>query len=129
MGRRWVVTAMVMAMTAGMFAGCGRPDPAETVKNLYFAIQVRKYDEVLDRYMTEEFREAATKDAETKANVLNSWDRVYANIARMKKFTIMDEQINGNRATVKFSVLFENGRVVSDQDNLVCEDGAWRVVM
>jgi hypothetical protein len=47
----------------------------------------------------------------------------------MKKFTIMDEQINGNRATVKFSVLFENGRVVSDQDNLVWEDGAWRVVM
>jgi hypothetical protein len=120
---------MAAVITTGMFAGCGRPDPAETVQRLYFAMQDRRYDEVLDRYMTEEFREAATKDTKTKANVLNSWDRVYANIARMKKFTIMDEQINGNRATVKFSVLFENGRVVSDQDNLVWEDGAWRVVM
>jgi hypothetical protein len=40
----------------------------------------------------------------------------------------MDERINGNRGTVKYEIHEKSGRVTRMENNLVWEDGAWRIV-
>ncbi len=137
MKRHWITIAMVMAIAISTFAGCGRPDPADTMKRFYMAVQDRRYEEAL-KCTPKSFRDALeTVDPTTgmlrRTALFNRWDEQFAAIARagdrIKKFVVLDEQINGNRATVKLEAHHENGKVGKLENNLVWEDGAWRILM
>jgi hypothetical protein len=133
MKRRWITIAAVAAITTGMFAGCGRPDPAETVKKFWSAMAERRYEDAI-KYTTKSYREALeTIDPRTgmsrKATLFNEWDTDASDVLHIKKFVALDTQIDGNRATVKFEIHDESGDTARTEHNLVWEDGAWRILM
>ncbi len=133
MGRRWAAIVMAAVITTGMFAGCGRPDPAETVKKFWSAMAERRYEDAI-KYTTKSYREALeTTDPRTgmlrKTALFNEWDADASDVPHIKKFVVLDTQIDGNRATVTLEIHDESGDTAKTENNLVWEDGAWRILM
>ncbi len=137
MKRHWIAMVVAMTVTVGVLTGCGRPDPADTMKRFYMAVQDRRYEEAL-KCTPKSFRDALeTTDPQTgmsrKTTLFSTWDEGMANVVRgghrIKKIVVIDEHIDGNRATVKFEIHAANGGIEKMEDDLVWEDGAWRLVM
>ncbi len=121
---RWIVILLFAMLTA--VYGCGRPSPSDTVKKFYSALVDRRYDEAIEKYATKNFQKKL-ETANNKAALFKEWDKTIADSGRIEKIVVTDERINGNRATVKYEI-HSAGEVEKMEDNLVWEDGAWRIV-
>jgi len=131
MKRHWIAVFAVVVI-AGIF-GCGKPSPGETVKKFYLAVQDRRYDEAIEKYTTKSFGEMLNaKDpligVSGKARLFHSWDNGFRNLPRIKKFVVKDEHVDGNRATVKLEIHYENGKLEKVENNLVWEDSGWKII-
>ncbi len=123
---RWLVVILFTALAA--VSGCGRPAPADTVKKFYVAVvNDRRYDEAVE--CMPKSTQQMIKTTGQEASLFSGWDNLFAKAPRIEKIVVTDEHINGNRATVKFDIHYAGGAVEKMKDNLVWEDGSWRIVM
>ncbi len=127
---RWLAISIFMIFAVA--SGCGRPDPADTVKKFSLALTERRYDDAVECAPKSLQQMLEARDPLTgvsrKALLFNEWDKSTADAPHIKKFVVVDEHIDGNRATVKYEIQYAKGGVEKGKDNLVWEDGAWRMI-
>ncbi len=130
-----ISTVFVLAIIVSMFAGCGRPAPGETVKKFYLAIQDRRYDDALECAPKSIRDTLETTDPWTgvsrKATLFNEWDKGIRTAPSIKKFVVLKERVDGNRATVEFELHYAGSGLKKGRRklDLTWEDGAWRILM
>jgi len=113
-----VMLAFLLAF-GSMFVGCGDESPSDVVKQFYAA--AKKGDEKKLREVstgkTVELLIMFMKDESYKKQMTSSGD-----------MTIVEETINGDKATVKVTYQ-QDGKEKKEDYMLVKEDGKWKVTL
>ena len=110
-----------------LLTGCSGSSPSDALKSFYKDVEQGK---VNDAYAL------LSKDAQNLLSQLGSgpgmlMDQVNAikKMGGIKEFKILKEEINGDTASVSMKLIFGNGRFEDTSDNLIKEDGKWKVVV
>jgi len=120
--KKWLVgPALILAMGLAL-VGCGA-GPGDTIKAWSSAMNEGKYSEV-EQYLSKNVL-AASKQVGDGA--IKQMADGMTNNGTLSKIEIESEEVNGDRATVKFKVHFKDGSVEPGEGTLVKEEGKWKV--
>lgn len=122
--KKWFASAGLVLAVSLALIGCGGPKPGATVKAWTSAMNSGEYSKV-EQFLSKSVV-AQSKDAGGADAIKMMADALTKN-GQLTKVDITEEKIEGDTASVKFTVHFKDGSSEPGDVKLVKEDGSWKV--
>lgn len=126
----WLQLLAVLALAAFMAlfaAGCGDDSPGDVVKEALEKTSDRDFGDVYDLFSRDSSLRKQSKD-----EYVADAEKDMPEEASIEDIEILEEKIDGDKATVKFKATFKTPGEPDDTDEntakLVKEDGEWKIV-
>lgn len=118
-----LITVIGILLTAA--CGLGSKTPSEVVKAFYAAANEGKYPEA-EKYLSAETIKGMEGLGSRAAGEKFMLDEMTKN-GTIEKDEILQEQIQGETATVTHKVQFKDGSIKDGKETLIKESGEWKV--
>jgi hypothetical protein len=112
---------LILAMGLAL-VGCGA-GPGDTIKAWSSAMNEGKYSEV-EQYLS---KSVLTASKQVGDGAIKQMADGMTNNGTLSKVEIQSEEVNGDSATVKFTVHFKDGSTEPGEVTMVKEEGKWKV--
>lgn len=119
------VLSVMLLIAAFGFSSCGKKDstPGDVVKSMVEKMEAG--DKGVKNLMANEL--AAMLGDEKLEAALQEESAEMKEKGGVASVTIIDESIEGEEATVKYTVEYGNGDIDEEKANLIMEDGKWKI--
>ncbi len=122
---RKVIGVLLVFMAIG---ACSSFDsPSTVVKNFYKYTEAGKVNDAYE-LITTEGKEMLQKYG-GGASILSDETRRIKGKSGIESFNIQSEEITGDTAKVVFKIIYGNGTTKEDNEELIKEQGAWRITV
>lgn len=122
MNRKKFILIGVTATIGIMLNGCFRPSPGTVFKNYMKSLEKGKIDEAM-KFYPDSFSQTFGQD-KVRVVTVQSSQEIQAK-GGIKSLKINQEDVQGDLATVKFTIVFGNGSTEADEIQLLKHDGQW----
>ncbi len=128
MKRKISLWPVIVLAAAGTLGGCASKDqktPSGVIKTAYRAANEGRYEDV-EQYLSSGLQKKVDLLVFFGGSLEEKLDKETKK-GTIKKIKIKKEEIEGERATVRFEIRFEDGSTKDAEKKLVREDGVWKI--
>ncbi len=122
-----VMTFALILLITGFVMSCGKggETPADVVKA--FTMKVENGDAAAKDYFSKEL--AAMFEDEKFKQAMDEKTQEMKDKGGVKELTINEEKIDGENATVTYTLTYGNGETEQDTPHVIQEDGKWKMTI
>lgn len=121
------ILSLTVLMLAVFMVGCTHNSPKNIAKAYMKAIQEQKYEEAVDCMYISGSDEDVKETKEEMVSLLKKFGKSVEQHQGIKKFEVTGVEENGDSATVKGIVTYNDGKTKEDTVKTVKVDGKWYI--
>jgi hypothetical protein len=120
-----IVFVIVSLLVVG-YNMIGQKSPSEIVKSAYIAGNNGNYAETKKYFSSEFLTSLGGSWRNIAPGNMAAWDKMTKK-GTIERFKFIEEKIYGNKANVSFTLLFRDGSQGNINEQLIKENGAWKI--
>ncbi|SDX49819.1 protein of unknown function [Lutibacter oricola] len=129
--KNFKILSLVLVFTTFCFMSCSSgSSPSDVVKKSYELIKKKNYEAVAKLYVKKNGEKLSEDEAKKIEGLLGMASKEIEKKGGYKGITIDSEEISedGNSATVKHTIEYDNGKSNSETSKLLKVDGKWFIL-